>query len=476
MAVTKRSYADSYVFSKFPDYEKNIMDFIMSSERIEKESERFSHISEDVKRRQVTAVLHRVMMDDDVVFCIHRKGMPAAFKVFMARDVKTDRAPKVFIDVTDIVKMKDGFYECTKIDVLCTYLLSAMTDLSYEREPEKLISSSILITSSTSCFVSLFTYILDYLRVNGFAENKIKIGYLAAMYYQVRILGKERDQTSKNIAIKIAGGQNKDITAYEFYYNDEHLDNIHVFISYLADTFKLNGLTTDVFLEKWLWLIGKGTQFGLEVFTAFSTILTDAYCGTYINNHKNIERCCGREMVNYVNNLIRICSDCIDRGMRYESFDHRQSMIDKANGNVVLEGLFKDNESKKAVKAVDAAFATHDIDAIKSSVKAFAKVARSMPPKAVDKRIWIIFQACSAETDAYILGTRKDYKPLKTPVCKDLYPIASSATRVKMRDTLQKAVKNISQKLFEEDKTFTKYEKETRAILKDNENALKIFE
>ena len=97
-------------------------------------------------------------------------------------------------------------------------------------------------------------------------------------------------------------------------------------------------------------------------------------------------------------------------------------------------------------------------------------------PNGPDKRIWIIFQACAAETDAYILGGRKDYKPLITPICKDLYPIASSATRVKMRDYAKKCVNNLTKKLFEEDKTFTKYEKETRAILKDFENALKIFE
>ena len=470
MAVTKKGYAESYVFSKFPDYEKNIMDFIMSSDRIEKADERFSHISEDVKRRQVTAVLHRVMMDDSVVFCIHRKGMPAAFKVFMARDVKDDRVPKVFIDVTDIVKLKDGFYECTKIDILCTYLLSAMTMLSYDREPEKLVNSSVLITSSTSCFVSLFTYILDYLRVNGFAENKIKISYLAAMYYQMRILGKDRDQTAKNIAIKTAGGQTRDITAYEFYYNDEDFMNIDTFINYLSGTFKLTGLTTDVFLEKWLWLIGKGTQFGLEVFTAFSTILTDAYSGTYINNHKNIERCCGREMVNYVNNLIRICSDCIDRGMRYESGSERQDLIDRHNMSIVQEALFKENEEKKARKAVDAALQTHNQATIVSAVNNYAKLTKN------ENQLYKIFLACVAETDSFILGKNKDYKPIITPVCKAIYPVTSAPKRAKIEAHLRQVERECTKKLAENDPTFTKYEKETRAIVKDVQNALKIFE
>ena len=58
-------------------------------------------------------------------------------------------------------------------------------------------------------------------------------------------------------------------------------------------------------------LLGSGTQFGTEVYTAFSSMITNAYCGVYINNQKTIEKITGRNMVDYVNTLLRIGGDLV---------------------------------------------------------------------------------------------------------------------------------------------------------------------
>ena len=49
---------------------------------------------------------------------------------------------------------------------------------------------------------------------------------------------------------------------------------------------------------------GPQTAFGLEYFPNFSTILTDAYTGVYLNNQKTIEKICGTSMIGYAKNVL----------------------------------------------------------------------------------------------------------------------------------------------------------------------------
>lgn len=477
MSSPKRGYANSFIYSKYPDYEKNILDFIMSSERVEKDTDRFMHVSDEVKYRQITAVLHRTLMNENVVLCTHRKGMPAAFKVFAARDVKIDRSPKIFIDVTDIITLEDGFYKCKKIDILCAYLMAAMQMLVYDQEPEKLLNNSVLITTSTSCFQALVSFVFDYLRVNGYSENKIKIGYIVAMYYQITLLGKDRDRSAMNIAIKVAGGATKDITTYEFYYDLEHLENIDTLINHLANTFKLKGLTTDVFLEKWLWLLGKGTQFGLEVYPAFSKILTDAFSGSYTNNHNSIEKRCGRDMVTYTNTLLRICGEVIDRGMRYESACEREQIYAAKQAKVLQEALFADKKAKEARKDFDNALAssnqTAQINAVKKLIEAIEETNGNQ--KDYDKHLRIIFGALNADTDDYILGKKSSYKPVFTPFCKLAKKHISDKLKGQIVGVLGKVITYMPEQLKEKNPTFIAHEKESRAVLKDCQDAHKFM-
>lgn len=479
MSISKKTYADSYVYRKFPEYEKNLLEFVMTGERIDKRSERFEGIVIDVKRRQVTSVISRVLESDQVILCIGaRKELPAAFKVFTAKDVKMDQKPKVFIDVTNLVVLKDGFYTCPKIDILCTYLLAAMNMLVYEKEPEKLLSSSVLNSTSMSCFVSMVLYILDYLRINGFAENRNKIAYVTAMYYQIHMLGKERDQTAKNNAVRVANGAIRDISTYEFFYDLEDLQSIDTFIKSISDTFKLQGLTTDVFLEKWLWLIGKGTQFGTELYTAFSKILTDAFSGTYLNNQKNIEKCCGRNMVEYTNTLLRICSDCIDRGMYYESNMDREMLWNTrilkekgramiyGNTTVVQEGLFGDKEVKAAYKEVDKAIISKKGSKIISTTKAYMKAMENLSESKRSAKCAQLVNIINLNNDVNAENPIDDPKILSN-VCKVIKPYLLEKDKEKLRNLFNRMEVNIPKLLANKDPRIEGHEKQCKDALAD---------
>lgn len=341
-----KTFANSYLYTRIPDYERNILNFVMKADRIDKQSEAFLGIIEDTKRRQTSAVLSRVLAREDVILGVSDKGLPASFKVFACKDLRTDSSVKVFIDCSGLITLKNGYYVCNKIDVFCTYLLAAMTMLVYNSEPMRIITNSTIVQNGTECFVSLASHIFDYLRLNGYAENRIKINYILAMYFQVSMLGLNREDTSvKNLAAKVAGVQHRDINAMEIYYSDEDLLNIDTILKCITNTFKTKGMSTDVFVDKWNWFYGTGTHFACELFTSFSTMITNAYCGSYINNQKTIEKCCGRSMVEYTNAILRVGTDAIDVGFRYESGIDRDS-YDRSI-TVTQEALFNKRITKE---------------------------------------------------------------------------------------------------------------------------------
>ena len=71
------------------------------------------------------------------------------------------------------------------------------------------------------------------------------------------------------------------------------------------------GFTVDVFIERWRYLFGRGTQFGAELYPAFATILTNAYSGTYLVNQNTIEKVAGKEMVTFTTTLLSIGRESI---------------------------------------------------------------------------------------------------------------------------------------------------------------------
>lgn len=313
----RKTYGNSYLYTRNPDemnqHNKVLTDFILKADRIDKKSEAFQGIMNAVKREQRSSVLYSVLQRDDVVLCIRTPELPRAFKVFEAKDVRVKNTSKVFIDVTGLIKLNGNYFDCKNISVLVTYLFGALTYILYRENPIKLTNNSNITIAGTECYVAVVNYIIDYLRIIGYSANKDKILYLTGLFYLYNLMGKDLDNYSKNIAAKIAGLSTSNLRSYDLYFEKEKdFKNIDTFITLIADTFKLKGLTTEVFMHQWIYLMGEGTQFCTELFTSFSILITNAYCGSYVVNQKQIERCCGKSMVNYSLALLKLGSEEIE--------------------------------------------------------------------------------------------------------------------------------------------------------------------
>ena len=88
-------------------------------------------------------------------------------------------------------------------------------------------------------------------------------------------------------------------------------DNIKFFVETLANVLRQSKLTIDTVVEKWLFLYGPGTVFGMELFPAFSAMLTDCYIGAYVNNQKTIEKVAGQHMVQFCKSILQIGADSV---------------------------------------------------------------------------------------------------------------------------------------------------------------------
>ena len=87
-----KTYADSYIYQKFPDYGREMYKFIVSANRIDTKSTEFENILFDVKRRKISDKLAKVITSDNVVIGISDdKSLPKAYRVFVAQDVKVDK-------------------------------------------------------------------------------------------------------------------------------------------------------------------------------------------------------------------------------------------------------------------------------------------------------------------------------------------------------------------------------------------------
>ena len=140
-----KTYAQTYLYRQFPQYEKMMLEGIMQGERIDVNDDKFANIMYDVKRRQVSSDLIKVLKSKNTVLIRPAKTLPKAFKVFVAKDVKNDKKEKVFIDVSDCIFDKNGEYVCNHIDWIIAYLITAMNSYIYALMPNKVLSNTPVI-------------------------------------------------------------------------------------------------------------------------------------------------------------------------------------------------------------------------------------------------------------------------------------------------------------------------------------------
>ena len=313
--INVKNFSNTYLYNTSKDYEAQLFKFIMSAERIDKDSEAFEDIKYEIKKRQVTSVLSKVLESKSIILLKGDKPLSRSFKVFCAKDIKGDKQPKIFIDC-DVLYFSNGKWvpkTSSSIDILVSYLISAMNSRIYYIAPERLINNSDIIHYGASCFSSLFTNIIDYLqKISTISSSKDRTLYLAALYYQINILGKDLTDGVKNVARKISGISEREADILHIQLENNSFLNIKFFLETVTKILKIDTkVTLELFIEKWLYLYGTGTGFALELYPSFSSMITDAYVGAYINNQKTIEKVTGKDLVNYTNAVLRIGSDSI---------------------------------------------------------------------------------------------------------------------------------------------------------------------
>ena len=314
-----KNYASTYLYSKYNQYEKETVDFLLKADRIDQHLPEFEDIGYEVKKRQISPAIIKVMNSPNVVLMSSAKPLSKAFKVFCAKDIKTDSKLKVFIDISNIIVKDDksGRYTCSRnnIDIFISYLVDAMSTFIYYTAggTERITNNSKIRSIGAKTFADLYSHIVDYLcKISTIGGSKNKCKYLAAMYFLVNLVGLDEGAIStKAIARKAADISEREAEIIDIQTTDTTYQNIKFFTESVADILHLNKLTLDTIVEKWMYVYGTGTVFALELLPAFSNMLTDAYVGAYINNQKTIEKVAGTGMVEYTKTILTIGAESV---------------------------------------------------------------------------------------------------------------------------------------------------------------------
>ena len=303
-----KTYNNTYVYTKFP-YEENIFRFLMSADVIDTSDSNFEDIKYEFKRRQIDSCLLKVLLSKNVNLLSARDSMPLnnQFRVICARDPKTKTNDyKVFIDCTGLIVKdeKSGAWKCRNIDILVSHVINAMVCMIYHKAEKEILSVN-LVTDTMHAFCSLFTHIIDYLfKVSVIPSTKMKCQYLACMYFVENIIEKEFNDNYKHMAGKIVNLSEREQDMIIAQCEAKDFESIKSFIGKIGEVLKQLSLKIDNVIDKWMYLYGTNTVFALEYYPALSAMLTDAYCGAYINNQKTIEKVVGNTLVSYTKNIL----------------------------------------------------------------------------------------------------------------------------------------------------------------------------
>lgn len=307
-----KNYSDCYQYG-VGNYEKNVYKFFIESKVIDKVGETFDDIRFSIKKMAPAACVADTLDSPNVVLLYHSNPLPRAFKVFTAKDLKSsDNQLKVFIDMSDIISTKTGSVtvDPRNIDKLVSFLTSAMMmRIYYSPHPDKLFNSVKLMKTATECFAEMFTYVIDWLRISGAERMREKCMYMSSLYFNMNVLGREYTSSIESMAKQISKITTKDIEVLDIMLPENTYTDLNGFIQGVSKVIRAEGLKLDNFIGKWIHLFGPGTQFGVEYFPAFSSILTNVYNGSYlVTNQKTVERICGRNIVDYTTTLLSIGS------------------------------------------------------------------------------------------------------------------------------------------------------------------------
>lgn len=314
-----KTYASTYLYGKYNEYEKRTIDFLLKADRIDQSLPEFEDIIYEVRKRQTSPALVKVLKSPNVILMSSMKPLDKAFKVFCAKDIKNDSSLKVFIDVSNIIKKDEvkGKYVCgrNEIDIFISYLINAMTTFIYytPNGTDRIVNNTSVRSDGARVFADLFSHVVDYLcKISTISGSKNKCQYMAAMYYLVNLLGADANsEATRRIACKVSGISDREAEIINIQLKPDCFLNIKFFVENVADVMHLSKLTLDTVVEKWMYVYGTGTVFALELFPAFSNMVTDAYIGAYINNQKTIEKVAGQGMVVFTKSILTIGEESV---------------------------------------------------------------------------------------------------------------------------------------------------------------------
>ena len=314
--IITKDYSDTYLYNK-GNYESRIFDFIMHCEFVSSDNEVIKEIADDLKRLKAGSYLSKVLTSPNTHICISGEALPRAFKQFVAKDIRGQNKDKrvLYIDLTALITKDGNTYKYRRGDlsIIASYLLGGMCAMIYYADPAKIINNNIILEEGCKCFSSLIYYIIDYLRLSGDIKVKGRVVYLACKYYMLNILNKEMADSIENRALKISKISEQEASVINMMI--ENVDNpfkdITTFVKCLSIITRSDRFTVDVLVDKWMYHIGVGTQFALEMFPAFANVFLYSYMGAYLNHQKTIEKCVGTSMVSFVNTIIGIGGNLI---------------------------------------------------------------------------------------------------------------------------------------------------------------------
>lgn len=312
MDIEIKNYDRSYLYGK-ANYGSELYQYIIKSERINKADPAFQNVQYLIKRNQITSCLSSLLDRESIVLMMPSKPMPRAFKVFAGKDIKEDKATKVFIDVSEIIRYVNGEYiiKNTDIDKFISYLACALCTMIYHTNPKLILNSTVMIESSTHAFATLCSNIIEYMRIGSIDNVRSKMLYISALYYQNSILLKDITDSVKARALNISKLSKREADIVDVTVTEGSYQNIDTFVASMAQLLRVSDLKLDNFIDKWILLYGSGTQFACEIFTAFANMLINAYVGAYLNNQKQIEKIVGKYMISFTTTLFRIGSDLL---------------------------------------------------------------------------------------------------------------------------------------------------------------------
>ena len=322
MLIKAKTFFNCYFYAlsneKGNMVENDIIEYVTNAQRINYGDISFKAIKDQLKTRATSAVLYRILQRGEINLCIYKKELPSSFKVFCAKDKKSGgTGKKIFIDATGLIEYQQGQFYCKDIDRLATYLTGALVQMIYYTDPGKLTNNGILQKACVSAFVKMFSGVMDYLKVNNYIQNRDRILYIAGVYFGYSVIGLDID-SARRISAVVNRVNPMDQKANDYRYIEDDLQTIDTFITSITNTFKLVGMNTAVFANKWIYLYGKGTIYALELYPIFISTMMYAYAGTYVNNWKRIETTCGKDMVDIATNVFKIGGDMYNKGYTYE--------------------------------------------------------------------------------------------------------------------------------------------------------------